>query len=93
MTETTNPESPVQHMENFNLTDERKGLFRLLSHVLTVSDEKFSKEKAANGDRLSWGRLIVQCVAEYGRILATAQIDDLAQDVKLIKEKIGMNDT
>lgn len=75
-------------MENSDLKTARTGLFTHLDHVLSVSREKFDKEKASNGERRAWGRLIVNCVQAYGRLLETSQLEDLAERLDALEEEV-----
>jgi hypothetical protein len=44
-------------------------------------------EKAANGDRLKWGRLIVSGVEAYGRLLEGVQLEALEERIRALEEK------
>jgi len=73
-----------------NATKEREGLFKRLTTVLDVSQKKFEINNKPDHNRLKWGRLMVQAINTYGKLLETTQLDQLAEDVKKIKEKVGL---
>jgi hypothetical protein len=56
-------------------TDRRKGLFTKLDSVLGVSEKKFKSEKKGDGLRLKWGRLMVNAIGVYGRLLDTEELE------------------
>jgi len=68
-------------MENFNTDKLRASLFGYLDNVLKVADEKFHKNKKKDEQRLKWGRLIVQAVNAYGKVLETVELDSLNERV------------
>jgi len=68
-------------MENFNTDKLRASLFGHLDNVLKVADEKFHKNKKKDEQRLKWGRLIVQAVNAYGKVLETVELDSLNERV------------
>lgn len=74
-------------VENIDVKRLRKGLFSYLGHVLSVSREKFDKEKASNSDRQSWGRLIVSAVQVYGKLLEGAALEELEERVDALEGK------
>lgn len=47
-------------------------------------------EKKADKDRQAWGRLMVSAIDSYGALLKEDELEELAKDVELIKEKLGM---
>lgn len=71
-------------MENFNTDKLRASLFGHLDNVLKVADEKFHKNKKKDEQRLKWGRLIVQAVNAYGKVLETVELDSLNERVESI---------
>ena len=75
-------------MENLNLAEARKRLFSALDHVLQVSQIKFDREKTQNKTRQSWGRLIVQTVNAYGKLLDGVQLDKLEKRLAKIEENL-----
>jgi len=79
------PEAQV--MENFNLTEQKNTLFKVLRHVLGVSLEKFDMQKAANADRLAWGRLIVNATQAYGKLLETCELEELLERIQRLEVK------
>jgi len=83
----TEPESNEKQTGNFNLKEQQQSLFTTLRHVLTVSGEKFDKEKALNGDRLKWGRLIVSAVEAYGKLLESIKLAEMEERIKLLEER------
>jgi hypothetical protein len=56
-------------------TDRRKGLFTKLNSVLSVSEKKFKSEKKGDELRLKWGRLMVNAIGVYGRLLDTEELE------------------
>lgn len=74
-----------------DLEDRRKALFSVLTTVLVVSQEKFKMERGkSDRSRIKCGGLIVGAVQAYAKLLETAQSDQLAKDVELIKKKVGI---
>ena len=86
------PASSEEDAEIFDASGHRKALFSQLAHVLIVSREKFDMEKAANRDRLAWGRLIVSASEAYGRILQTVSLEELEQRVQKLEECRGQHE-
>lgn len=69
----------------------RKRLFRCLGIVLNVSEEKFKMDRGiTNKERQGWGRLMVSAVDSYGSLLKESELEEMAKDIELIKEKIGL---
>jgi hypothetical protein len=56
-------------------TDRRKDLFCCLNTVLLVSQKKFKTEKKGDELRLKWGRLMVNAIGVYGRLLDTEELE------------------
>jgi len=56
-------------------TDRRKGLFTKLDSVLSVSEKKFRTEKKRDELRLKWGRLMVNAIGVYGRLLDSEELE------------------
>lgn len=71
-------------MENSDEKDRRKRLFERLDVVLNVSEKKF-KKRTKDEKKLGWGRLIVNAVNAYGRLL---DADELKQRVEKLEEQI-----
>ena len=80
-------EPQEQHMENLELEKKRKTLFSVLNHVLAISVEKFDMQKAANADRLAWGRLIVNATQAYGKLLETCELEELLERIQRLEVK------
>lgn len=76
-----------------NPTETREALFSCLNSVLVVSQKKFKHNHARQELRLKWGRLIVQAVGTYGKLLETVQLDDMMEEIEAIKEHVGMKET
>jgi len=70
----------------------REELFGYLDTVLRKSEEKFKKNHSAQDLQLKWGRLLVQAIVAYGKLLETVQLDNMMKDIELIKEKIGLKE-
>jgi hypothetical protein len=79
MTAVLEQQEPImQQRENFNPTEQRETLFRVLRHVLAVSLEKFDKEKASNADRQKWAHIICTAIQTYGNLLKDSELEELA---------------
>jgi hypothetical protein len=64
---------------------QRKALCSNLAHVILVSRTKFDSERASNGDRQRWGRLVISGIEAYGKLLEAAQLDDLSDRVERLE--------
>jgi Iap family predicted aminopeptidase len=53
----------------------REHLFEYLDSVLNVSKKKFEMENKLDADRQAWGRLIVNAVNSYGKLLETEELE------------------
>jgi hypothetical protein len=80
-------ESTVEHKENFDTTEQKQTCFKVLRHVLAVSLEKFDKEKIANDAKLKWGRLLVNTIQTYGKLIEVYEIEDLMQRVSELEKE------
>ena len=58
-----------------NPENARKKLFSKLDTVLKVSEEKFILKTKKDEQRLKWGRLMVQAIQVYGRLLETEELE------------------
>lgn len=85
MTETPTEEDA----ENFDGKKRRSALFGMLSHVLLTAEGKFDMEKASNGDRQKWARIIISGVEAYARLIQASQTDDLEERVSKLEEGRG----
>jgi len=74
-----------QQTGNFNVKESRQGLFSLLNHVLATAKDKFDKQKAANGERQRWARLIVAGVEAYGRLLVNEQLQSMEKRISALE--------
>ena len=81
--ENSNPKEPTE--APFNPKEHTRALFSVLAHVIAVAKSKFDMERAANRDRQGWGRLIVDGVDKYGRLLAGAEYQDLERRISLLE--------
>jgi hypothetical protein len=54
--------------------------------------EKFKVNNKQDERRLKWGRLIVNAVQAYGKLLETVQLDELMKEIEAIKEKVGLKE-
>lgn len=68
----------------------RKDLFTYLDKILRLSEEKFETDRKRQDLRLKWGRLMVQAIVAYGKLLETVQLDDLMKEIEQIKQHVGM---
>jgi len=55
-----------------------------------VSEEKFKVNNKEDHKRMKWGRLLVNCVGVYGKLLETEELEQLAAEVEAIKKHVGM---
>lgn len=60
-------------------------LFQYLDLVLDVSQKKFVKKRAKNLHRLKWGRLIVQTVSSYGKLLELTELENLQKRIEVLE--------
>jgi len=56
-------------------TERRNGLFQRLDVVLVTSEKKFKSDKKRDELRLKWGRLLVNAVNSYGKLLETEELE------------------
>jgi hypothetical protein len=75
-----------QQTGNFNVKERRQSLFCTLEHVLAVAKTKFDKEKASNSERRAWGRLIVQAIESYGRLLLSEKLETMEKRIAVLEE-------
>lgn len=81
-------ETEGKHVENSDPDKLRGALFSKLDAVLRVAEEKFRAETKADASRRSWGRLIVQTVVAYAKVLETAELEKLNERVEALEEKV-----
>lgn len=74
---------------NSKKTETRTRLYRQLDDVLAIADKKFKMEKAANEDRLSWGRLITSTVQVYGKLLNDQDLETVKQRIEELEKAFG----
>ena len=63
----------------------RQRLFNYLDGILALSHEKFEVNNKKDETRLKWGRLMVQAIVAYGKLLDT---EELEQRVAKLEEQI-----
>jgi len=68
----------------------RNGLFTKLNTVLSLSEEKFKVNNKKDETRLKWGRLMVQAIQVYGKLLETVELDQIMTEIEAIKKHVGM---
>lgn len=73
--------------ESVDVRDQRKALFGILAHVLTVSRGKFDVGNATNGDRQKWARIIIAGVEAYANLLKTVELESMEERIKLLEER------
>ena len=57
--------------------DRRELLFQHLTSVLSLAQKKYElKNGQSDGRKLAWGRLIIQAVSAYGRLLDTEELEE-----------------
>ena len=61
-------------------------LFDNLQRVIEVSRDKFDREKASNGDRQKWARILVVAISAYGDLLRDRTLEDLVVRVEALEE-------
>jgi len=69
-----------------NVKDRRERLFQHLTSVLSLAQKKYGlKNGQSDRRKLAWGRLIIQAVSAYGRLLDT---EELEERVTKLEEKL-----
>ena len=69
-----------------NAKDHREQLFQHLTSVLSLAQKKYElKNGQSDRRKLAWGRLIIQAVSAYGRLLDT---EELEERVAKLEEKL-----
>jgi len=53
-----------------------------LGTVLEVAEKKFKTTNVPGKDRRSWGRLIVQAVNSYGKLLESAELEERVEKIE-----------
>lgn len=72
-----------------NPENARKNLFSKLDTVLKVSEKKFKIEQKKDCTRLKWGRLLVQTVQAYGKLLETEELELRVEELeKIVREGV-----
>jgi hypothetical protein len=79
-------------MEGLNEKNDNSRLKSYLDSVLKVSEKKFNYDRKPDSNRIKWGRLIVNAVQAYGKLLELDELETMKEDIEKIKEKIGFND-
>ena len=60
-----------------NAKDRREQLFQHLTSVLSLAQKKYDlKNGQSDGRKLAWGRLTIQAVSAYGRLLDTEELEE-----------------
>ncbi len=60
-----------------DVKDRRELLFQHLTSVLSLAQKKYElKNGQSDGRKLAWGRLIIQAVSAYGRLLDTEELEE-----------------
>ena len=66
-----------------DVTDRRELLFQHLSSVLSLAQKKYElKNGQSDRRKLSWGRLIIQAVSAYGRLLDTEELEERVTELE-----------
>ena len=69
-----------------NAKERREQLFQHLTNVLSLAQKKYNlKNGQSDGRKLAWGRLIIQAVSAYGRLLDT---EEMEERVTKLEEKL-----
>ena len=74
-----------------NQKNTRKELFKSLNSVLTVSQKKFRMDTKKDANRRAWGRLLIQAISAYGKIMEVEELEEIRQDIDLIKKELNMD--
>ena len=53
----------------------RKKLFEHLDVVLSVSQKKFEAENKSDKERRAWGRILIQAINAYGKLLSYDELE------------------
>jgi len=66
-----------------NAKDHRDRLFQHLNGVLRLAQKKYDLKNGQSDQRkLAWGRLIIQAVSAYGRLLDTEELEERVTDLE-----------
>jgi len=78
-------------MEKPSENNRRENLFSKLDDVISIAHKKVTAERGnADASKQAWGRLMVQAVGVYGNLLKDVELERLASDIEMIKQKLGM---
>ncbi len=63
--------------------DRRELLFQHLTSVLSLAQKKYElKNGQSDRRKLAWGRLIIQAVSAYGRLLDTEELEERVTEME-----------
>ncbi len=66
-----------------NAKDRREQLFQHLTSVLSLAQKKYELKNGQSDQRkLAWGRLIIQAVSAYGRLLDTEELEERVTELE-----------
>ncbi len=66
-----------------NAKDRREQLFQHLNGVLSLAQKKYNLKNGQSDQRkLAWGRLIIQAVSAYGRLLDTEELEERVTELE-----------
>ena len=66
-----------------NAKDHREQLFQHLNGVLGLAQKKYDLKNGQSDQRkLAWGRLIIQAVSAYGRLLDTEELEERVAELE-----------
>ena len=66
-----------------NVKDRREQLFQHLTGVFSLAQKKYELKSGQSGGRkLAWGRLIIQAVSAYGRLLDTEELEERVTELE-----------
>ena len=66
---------------------DRKKLFNLLDAVLETCKSKFDKQKASNGDRQRWARIIIAAAAAYNDLLRDVELEGIEERLSRLERE------
>ena len=77
--------------QNLTCTASKTGdfqpLFENLSHVIAVSRNKFDLQRASNGDKQRWARLLILGCQTYADLLEKVKLEEIEERIKKIEAR------
>ena len=75
------------HQQAEKETGDFQPLFNHLSHVITVSRNKFDLPRTNNMDKQRWARLLITGCEAYAKLLEASKIDELELRLTRLEEE------